>query len=99
MGDRWPDRDDVEDVGAPGRRERRPTDVGRTMGGGSLGHAPAEDVSAEAGLRNNPPGASSDTERLRRGHDDRERHGERNATGSGEDPAMPADDATLKTKI
>jgi hypothetical protein len=52
-------------------------------------------VSDQADLRNNPPDASSDAERLRRNRPDRER----NATGSEEDPVMPADDATQKTKI
>ncbi len=74
-------------------RKDTPSDVGRTMGGGSLGHAPADDVTRDAGLRNNPPDASADADRLR------DRHVKGTATGSEDDPVMPADDATLKTKI
>ena len=51
----------------------RPTDVGRTSGGGSLGHKQPPEVEEQTNTRNN--------------------------TGTREDPVMPADDATLKTKI
>jgi hypothetical protein len=51
-----------------------PQDVGRTTGGGSLGHDQPEKVKRDTPVRNN-------------------------ATGSERDPVMPADDATLKTKI
>ena len=97
MPDRGPDREQVGSVGTPLHRDEGATDAGRTMGGGSLGHAPADDVTSETDVRNNPPGASPDAERLRerevgRGTGDM-------ATGSGDDPVMPADDATLKSKI
>lgn len=56
------------------RRETdHPTEIGRTSGGGSLGHTQPDDV-------------ERDTQN-------------RNATGSDDDPVMPRDDATLKTKI
>ena len=48
-------------------------DVGRTTGGGSLGHDQPEKVKRDTPVRN--------------------------ATGDQTDPVMPADDATLKTKI
>ena len=95
MPDRGPNHKDAPNVGSRPHRDEKPRDVGRTMGGGSLGHAPPDDVSDQADLRNNPPDASSDAERLLRNRPDRER----NATGSEEDPVMPADDATQKTKI
>lgn len=97
MADRRTDRDDVRDAG-PSHQREKPTDVGRTMGGGSLGHAPAEDVSSQTGLRNNPPGASPGVDRLRKQHGGREGN-PGVATGSEDDPVMPEDDATLKTKI
>ena len=62
----------------------KPTDVGRTSGGGSLGHDQPRSVEAETHTRNNPG--------------DRPDHSGMN-TGSDEDPVMPADDATLKTRI
>lgn len=49
-----------------------PTDVGRTSGGGNLGHKQPPEVEEQNNTRN---------------------------TGSRSDPVMPADDATLKTKI
>ena len=58
----------------PQRPDRSaPTDVGRTSGGGSLGHEQPPDVEEQTNTRNN--------------------------TGSRRDPVMPADDATLKTRI
>jgi hypothetical protein len=65
-------------------------DVGRTSGGGSLGHNQPSDVREETPLRNNA------NERPNDPHDvsDRERDGE-----THDDPVMPADDATLNTKI
>jgi len=57
---------------SPGDQDR-PTNIGRTTGGGSLGHDQPDDVKRETPLRN--------------------------ATGDEDDPVMPNDDATLKTKI
>lgn len=68
----------LPDSGAP---DRQSGDVGRTSGGGSLGHDQPGDVQRETPIRNAP-----------------DRDG-RNATGSEDDPVMPQDDATLKTKI
>lgn len=51
------------------------TDVGKTSGGGSLGHVQPERVEREAPLRNNPEAREDD------------------------EPALPSNDATLKTKI
>ena len=48
-------------------------DVGRTGGGGSLGHDQPETVKRDTPVRN--------------------------ATGAKSDPVMPADDATLNTRI
>ena len=62
----------------------KPTDVGRTSGGGSLGHDQPRSVEAETNTRNNTARRPDD--------------GGMN-TGSDEDPVMPADDATLKTRI
>ncbi len=84
------DRDDARGPGTRGPRTDAPTDVGRTMGGGSLGHAPAADVEADAPLRNNPPDASPDAGERRNDHGASERGG---------DPVMPDDGAALKTKI
>jgi hypothetical protein len=59
---------------APREHDReRSHDVGRTSGGGSLGHDQPADVKRETPARN--------------------------ATGDEDDPVMPRDDATLKTKI
>lgn len=75
MADRGIDRDGTKDVGTTKHTPAGgPTDVGRTRGGGSLGHTPADDELAETDLRNSP-------------------------TGRRDDTVMPADDATLKTKI
>jgi hypothetical protein len=60
-------------LGERERRERVPSDAGKTSGGGSLGHDQPKDVRRDLPIRN--------------------------ATGSDEDPVMPNDDATLKTKI
>jgi hypothetical protein len=60
------------------------TDDGHTSGGGSLGHDQPEKVRRQTPTRN---------------AGDREEMPDRNATGSGGDPVMPKDDATLKTKI
>lgn len=98
MPDRGPERGHLRSVGERPQPGEKPTDVGRTMGGGSLGHAPAEDVAAEGEIRNNPPAADADDERLRRDHGERERNAadaERPAT----DPVMPPGRATLNTKI
>ena len=54
-------------------RGRSKDDVGRTTGGGSLGHDQPAEVKRDSPARN--------------------------ATGSDDDPVMPRDDATLKTKI
>lgn len=64
----------------------RPTDAGRTSGGGSLGHSPVDDVQEEAPLRNNA------TERNRATH-------RTNVDNSNDDPVMPSDDSTLNKKI
>lgn len=64
--------------------DSKPTDVGRTSGGGSLGHQQPPDVERESHPRNNA-GTRSDESGMN--------------TGSDEDPVMPADDATLKTRI
>jgi hypothetical protein len=70
------------------------------MGGGSLGHAPVDDVDVEAPLRNNPPNASQDAGSVRQDHGANELgRAAGNATGSEDDSVMPEDDATLKTKI
>lgn len=63
MAEQNPDREHRPDAGR--RRPDVVTDVGRTMGGGSLGHAPADDVTDQADLRNNPPDASTDAGRVR----------------------------------
>ena len=100
MADRGRDRDEVRAVGTRPHRGEGVTDVGRTMGGGSLGHAPADDVTAESDLRNNPPDASTDAGRVRQRHDGAERGAaEERAMGSDEEPVMPDDEATMKTKI
>jgi hypothetical protein len=62
----------------------KPTDVGRTSGGGSLGHEQPRSVEAETNTRNNTGGRPDDAAM---------------PTGSEDDPVMPADDATLKTRI
>ena len=100
MADQRRGRDDSGAAGASRERNGGPTDAGRTMGGGSLGHAPADDVTSETDLRNNPPGESADAGRVRQHREDREQNAaDEMATGSDEDPVMPSDDATLKTKI
>jgi hypothetical protein len=60
------------------------TDDGHTSGGGSLGHDQPEKVRRDTPTRNAAAGEDMPG---------------RNATGSSEDPVMPNDDATLKTKI
>ena len=62
----------------------QPRDVGRTSGGGSLGHKQPEDVTNEGPIRNQ--GEERPEER-------------RDALDGDEDPVLPADDATLNTKI
>lgn len=75
MGDQGHDKPPQRDVGTTGKRPQgAPTDAGKTSGGGSLGHAPTDDVLEQTRIRNN-------------------------ATGREDDTVMPADDATLKTKI
>jgi hypothetical protein len=64
--------------------EKPSRDVGRTSGGGSLGHVQPEDVTGEAPIRN-----QSDERPGRR----------RDAPDRNDDPVMPADDSTLNTKI
>ena len=64
--------------------ENRPRDVGRTSGGGSLGHKQPEDVTEEGPIRNQ--GEERPVER-------------RDAVDQDEDPVMPANDSTLNTKI
>jgi hypothetical protein len=63
----------VADRARPEDEANRPTDAGRTAGGGSSGHDQPEKVKRDTPLRN--------------------------ATGSEDDPVMPADDATQKIKI
>jgi hypothetical protein len=65
-------------------------DVGRTSGGGSLGHVQPSDVREETPIRNNAD------ERPKDPHGVSDRDGERDTTS---DPVMPADDSTLNTKI
>jgi hypothetical protein len=67
------EREQQEQDEVPPRGHTKAEDVGRTSGGGSLGHDQPDDVKRDTPLRN--------------------------ATGSDRDPVMPADDATLKTKI
>jgi hypothetical protein len=59
----------------------KPTDAGKTSGGGSLGHDQPEDVADQTPIRN------SANERPKQRQD------------ATDDPVMPADDATLNTKI
>lgn len=100
MADQGRGRNDPVGAGNRDQRKQGPTDAGRTMGGGSLGHAPAADVTSETDLRNNPPGESTDAGRVRQHREDRERNAaDEMATGSDGDRVMPSDDATLKTKI
>lgn len=63
----------------------KPTDVGRTSGGGSLGHDQPKDVEREANTRNSAERRPDDGSGMN--------------TGTEQDPVMPADDATLKTRI
>ena len=42
-------------------RKDEPTDVGRTSGGGSLGHKQPPEVDREAPIRNNPPASREET--------------------------------------
>ena len=60
-----------------------PRDVGRTSGGGSLGHDQPSNVAEETPIRNQA------NERPKQ---------HRDATDP-DDPVMPADDSTLNTKI
>jgi hypothetical protein len=60
MADRGPDRNGVRNVGGgaplPGATpdaKGTPTDVGRTSGGGSLGHEQPAEVEEETNVRNN----------------------------------------------
>lgn len=66
-------REQEEQSEVPPRGRTKDEDVGRTTGGGSLGHDQPDTVKRDTPIRN--------------------------ATGSDRDPVMPADDATLKTKI
>jgi hypothetical protein len=62
-------------------------DAGRTSGGGNLGHEQPRDVEEETDVRNStnrPPDSSAK---------------DRQAGRLPEDPVMPEDDATLKTRI
>ena len=61
MGDTGPDRNGIRNVGdgqhGPGRgltpdSTGAPTDVGRTSGGGSLGHVQPAEVAEETNVRN-----------------------------------------------
>ena len=55
-GDRaTPGPDSRRDDRPPSSREGGNADAGRTSGGGSLGHAPPEDVNDAAPMRNNVP--------------------------------------------
>lgn len=100
MANRGSDRADGRDIGTRRGQGEKPTDVGRTMGGGSLGHAPADDVVAEAPLRNSTPDASPDAATRRQDHGASDRgRGPGDAAGASDDPVMPDDDATLRTKI
>jgi hypothetical protein len=62
-------------------------DAGRTSGGGNLGHDQPPDVSEQTDIRNaterRPDSSAKDRQAGRR----------------PSDPVMPADDATLKTRI
>jgi hypothetical protein len=62
-------------------------DVGRTSGGGNLGHDQPQDVAEQTDIR-------TDTKRRR---DSSAR--DRQAGRLSEDPVMPEGDATLKTRI
>jgi hypothetical protein len=59
-------------------------DVGRTSGGGSLGHVQPDDVTREAPIRNQAEKRPSERD---------------DAFDQDEDPVMPANDSTLNTKI
>ena len=65
----------------------QPRDVGRTSGGGNLGHDQPRDVSEQTDIRNaterRPDSNAKD----------------RQAGRLPSDPVMPEDDATLKTRI
>jgi hypothetical protein len=61
-------------------------DVGKTSGGGSLGHHQPDKVTRDGPIRNDPT------------HRDDDRAGERGHEPSS-DPVMPADDSTLNTRI
>ena len=65
-----------------------PSGVGRTSGGGSLGHDQPDDVANETPVRNDPRAREEESP----AEDEARRRGER-------DPVMPADDSTLNTKI
>jgi hypothetical protein len=67
------EREQKEQEEVPPRGRTKDEDVGRTTGGGSLGHDQPGKVKRDTPIRN--------------------------ATGRDDDPVMPADDATLKTKI
>jgi hypothetical protein len=63
MGDTGPDRNGIRNVGdgrhGPGRgltpdSTGAPTDVGRTSGGGSLGHQQPAEVEEDTNVRNQP---------------------------------------------
>lgn len=85
MADRGPDRLNVRNVGEHRPQDPHPTDVGRTMGGGSLGHAPASDVAHEADLRNNAPDDHADAEQRRQNQPARPRDAQGHPTGTDED--------------
>lgn len=61
--DQGRDRQPVRDTGtSPDTPAGAPTDAGRTSGGGSLGHAPTEDVQEQTNIRNNPRSRKDDTD-------------------------------------
>lgn len=67
--------------------DRHGHDVGRTSGGGNLGHDQPRDVEEQTNVRN------STTRRPDSSAKDRQ------AGRLPDDPVMPEDDATLKTRI
>ena len=67
----------------------KPSDVGKTSGGGSLGHDQPDDVADATPIRNHPPS-----------HDDAVAHRrEKTDPRDSSDPVMPSDDPALGTKI
>jgi hypothetical protein len=84
--------DERDDRSGDLRRDQAPdrgADVGKTSGGGSLGHDQPKDVAEQTPIRNTPRS---------RGDEDADRQGRRD-DAPARDPVMPSNDETLNTKI